>query len=413
MEMDASEKSVQKHPKKPLVCYTLPKAEMHVHIALALASQVFLRRIKDRRTPLTPDFLITQNHRYYQDLKEFHNTYEAMRHITKTPRELASTVQDYLERISREGCVYAEISNSFRDEALFDQQMEAIAAGIEAAQYNKGIEARIVVTSIRDFGAEKAEKAVKHLTKKRHKYVTGFGLVGDEGLNPFSDFKQALHMAWHEAGLGLAPHVAEQHPRNAIDFLSSLPEEALNARETETRRLRIGHGTLIHLSSELMTEFAEKKICLETCLSANKRLGLPDNTKAIVQGDRITSTDKQRDVVMDNPRLDYYNDIAKHPLKTFAQKGIPVCLGSDNPLLMNTNIGKEYSLAVKAGYEDVAPIINLTKTALNFANVEYDVRQKLLNHVSQYEADLAMGKTPIKTVLGYRRAFKTLDPHDL
>lgn len=385
---------------------------MHVHIALALAGEIFLRRIKDRRTPLNPDFLITQNHRYYDDLKEFHNTYEAMRHITRTPRELASAVQDYLERISREGCVYAEISNSFRDEALFDEQMEAIAAGIEAANYNKGIEARIVVTSIRNNGAEHAEKAAKHLAKHRHKYVTGFGLVGNESVNPFSDFATSLYMAWHEAGLGLAPHVAEQHPRNAIDFLECLPAEALTAADTDTRRLRVGHGTLIHMSSDLMDEFRDKKICLEVCLSANKRLGLPADTSAIAQGDVITSTSGQREAKMDRTRLDYFNHMKMHPIDDFAAHGIPVCLGSDNPLLMNTNIGKEYSLAVKAGYEKISPVINLTKTALNFANVEYDVRQKLINHVSQYEADLAMGKTPVKTVLGYSRAFKALDIND-
>ena len=86
-----------------------------------------------------------------------------MRHLTMTPRELASTTQDYLERISREGCIYAEISNSFRDEEGFEERMEAISAGIEAAKYNKGIEARIVVTAIRDQGGEHATEATPNV----------------------------------------------------------------------------------------------------------------------------------------------------------------------------------------------------------------------------------------------------------
>ncbi len=402
-----------KVPKKPLVCYTLPKAEMHVHISLALANEIFLRRIKDRRTPLGPDFLLTQNSRYYKDLKEHHQTYESMRHITRTPRELASVVQDYLERISREGCIYAEISYSFRDGNRFAEQIEAIEAGIEAARYNKGIETRIIVTSIRDFGAEKAEAAARYLAKNRFKYVTGFGFVGDEGLNPFSDFSKALQIAWHEAGLGLTPHVAEQHPRNALDFLESLPTGVLDVKETDPRRLRVGHGILIHMSSALMDEFRDKNICMEMCLSANKRLGLPNETKVIVAGQEIVSTNGKRQVIMDRPRLDYYNHMKMHPIDDLAAHGIPVCLGSDNPLLMNTNIGKEYSLAVKAGYAKIADPINLTKNALNFANIDYDIRQKLLNHISQYEATIAMGKIPVKTVLGYRRAFKDLDINDM
>jgi adenosine deaminase len=236
--------------------------------------------------------------------------------------------------------------------------------------------------------------------------------VGDESVNPFSDFSNALHIAWHEAGLGLVPHVAEQHPRNAIDFLECLPKEALDIKETESRRLRVGHGTLIHMSSALMDEFAEKNICLEVCLSANKRLGLPKETRNINLGEAITSTNGNRTVTMDRMRIDYYNDIKNHPLPVFVKNKIPVCLGSDNPLLMNTNIGKEYSLAVKAGYEEGANILDLTKNGLRFANIPYDVRQKLMNYVSQYEASLAMGKTPVKTVLGYRRAFKALDKDD-
>ena len=89
--MEQGNANNQLKKKTPLVCYTLPKAEMHVHISLALSSQIFLRRIKDRRTPLTADFLLEQNSRYYKDLKEHHDTYEGMRHLTMTPRELAST----------------------------------------------------------------------------------------------------------------------------------------------------------------------------------------------------------------------------------------------------------------------------------------------------------------------------------
>ena len=120
--------------KRPRVDYTLPKAEMHVHISLALSNDMFGRRVKSRRTPLEMDFLVKREKRYYKNLTEFHNTYEACRGMTSTYGELASTVQNYLERIAREGAIYAEISNSFREGDEFTRQMEAVQAGIEAAR---------------------------------------------------------------------------------------------------------------------------------------------------------------------------------------------------------------------------------------------------------------------------------------
>jgi len=62
---------------------------MHVHISLALSVEIFLRRVKDTRTSLTAEFLLQRDKRYYPTLQDFHLTYEAMRHITATPEELA------------------------------------------------------------------------------------------------------------------------------------------------------------------------------------------------------------------------------------------------------------------------------------------------------------------------------------
>jgi adenosine deaminase len=388
-----------KNDTAPKIPFTLPKAEMHVHISLALANEAFIRRVKKRRTVLSLDFLIERETRYYPTLTKFHNTYESMRHMTATPQELADTVQTYLERIAREGAIYAEISNSYRQGGEFDKQMEAITAGIETARANTGIETRIVVTTLRDHGADKAEQAVKALTAMKNPYVTGFGLVGDEGLNQFAEFSKALHMAWHEAGLGLTPHVAEQHLHNAVDFLGAVPTEAFDNNPRDMRRLRIGHGVLIHTSTDLMREFAYRQICMEMCLSANKRIGLPDETKAMTQGSKI------KNITIDRPLRHYYERVEDHPIKDFIDHGIPVCLGSDNPLMMNTNIGKEHSLAYNAGVTDLGDHLNMTRNAIRFANIDPITRTRLLGLVDGYQESIDGGTLPSETILGYQKAF--------
>lgn len=390
--------------EKPKVPWSLPKAEMHVHISLALANESFIRRVKKKRTPLTLDFLVDRETRYYPNLKKFHHTYEAMRHMTSTNQELASTVQRYLERIAREGAIYAEISNSFRNEAIFDQQIEAIEAGIEAAKVNTGLETRIVVTTLRDHGGEQALKAVNHLIKSPKKYVGAFGLVGDESLNYMDEFETALHKAWHEAGIGLTPHVAEQYLHNAVDFLSSVPKEAFTYDKKDKRQLRVGHGVLIHRSSELLKMFQDKDICLEICLSANKRISLPEETKQQPLTQVVEAQDKSIKITADNPLQDYYQSIEAHPIKTIFDAGVPICLGSDNPLLLNTNIGKEHALAHKAGITDHEDHLKITRNAIKFANVDYETRKKLFKKIEKYEQKSKKGY-PNKSMLGYQQAF--------
>jgi adenosine deaminase len=393
--------------KQPLVPISLPKAEMHIHIALALSPEVFLRRIKQKRTPIKPEFLIERAHRYYDSLAQHHATYESMRHITTTQSELAQVAQDYLERIAREGAIYAELSYSFRDAENFERQVDALEEGIRCARANTGIEARIVVTAIRNMGAAHAEAAAKHMVEHRRALVTGFGLVGEENLDAFSDYARALHIAWHDAGLGLAPHVAEQFVHNAIDFLHTVPSEALAARGDDHRRLRAGHASLIHLSTALMDQFAAHKVCVEVCLSANKRINLPDATQAHVVGETMRGT-HGRGIVLDQPLQRYFKNLAQHPLAHYVRAGIPMCQGSDNPLLQNTNIGKEASLAIKSGLIDVAGALEMTANAIRYANVDTATRQALLAKVEAYRRAMNTGHPPETTPFGYKRAYNRI-----
>jgi adenosine deaminase len=373
----------------------LPKAEMHVHISLALSVEMFIRRVKKKRTSIHLDFLIERESRYYPRLQDFHHTYEAMRHITSTPYELAEVTQTYLERIAREGCIYAEISFSYRPGAIFDAQIEALAEAIEVARLNTGIEARIVVTTLRDAGPEIAEQAIRACMRIKSPFIVAFGLVGDEAIGSLRDYKKQLSLAWNEAGLGLVPHVAEQSIHNAIDFLDALPEEARKNPRGKNQRVRIGHGTLVCRSSQLLQRMADSGVCFEVCLSANKRINVPHDVEA----------GSAASVVIDRPRREYFQTLADHPLPEFQKAGIPICLGSDNPLLMNTNIGKEYALARKYAEASIADCLQYTRNAIAFANIDPITEKRLTGLVDIYESKVQNGFQPLATALNYKSAF--------
>lgn len=398
--------------KTPLVGIDLPKAEMHIHGSLAASHEIFLYRQQKGRTDVSIDFLFNPKLRYYENLETFHATYERIRKITRDQYELAQVIQSYCERVFKEGGIYIELSNSFRNASDFDWQMEAIEEGMNAALANfPGGAASVVVTGLRSdgingtlAGPEHAKEAAEYLARRSFKKVKGFGVVGPENGDSMADYADAFDIAWNKAGLGLVPHVAEQFLHNFLDVLPALPKESLNPAENDHRRLRFGHATLAHMSTEVMHMIADMGICIEICLSANKRIGLPLETRTLEVGDEIKGRTSDKIIALDRPLRRYFNDITQHPLTIFIKAGIKVCLGSDNPLLMNTNIGKEYSLAVKAGLQEM-DTLQLTENAIRFANTSADTRKRLLTMIDHYRADVAAGRRPSRTVLGYQYAY--------
>ena len=92
----------------------------------------------------------------------------------------------------------------------------------------------------------------------------------------------------------------------------------------------------------------------------------------------------------------------------YTSRGIPVCQGSDNPLLQNTNIGKEKSLGVKAGLTNVSGALEMTANAICYANVDMVTRLNLMQKVDLYRTAVRAGKIPETTPSGYKRAFNTI-----
>ncbi len=381
-------------PDPVWVPIALPKAEMHVHISLALSVESFIRRVKKKRTSIKLDFLIERESRYYPTLQDFHHTYEAMRHITSTPIELAEVTQTYLERIAREGCIYAELSFSYRPGADFASQIEALTQAIEVARHNTGIETRLVITTLRDAEPEVAEQAIKACMKINSPYIVAFGLVGDEAMGSLLDYKKQFELAWNDAGLGLCPHVAEQSLHNAVDFLAALPKDALKNPRGSGQKVRLGHGTLVYRSSELLKRMIDSGICFEVCLSANKRINVPHQVD--VRGTKF---------VVDRNKREYFQTLADHPMLDFHKAGIPLCLGSDNPLLMNTNIGKEYALARKFAGATIADCLQFTRNAISYGNIDRITEKRLQHLVDIYESKIQAGFKPATTSLNYKAAF--------
>ena len=320
---------------------SVPKAELHVHVEGA-ASPDLIRRIAARNNVRVPEGVFTEHGRFrWSDFLDFLNTYDAATSVIRTGEDYRDIVYEYLGKCAAEGAIYVELTAS-ADHAtqvgLSDEEhLAALAQGIDDARAETGIEARIVMSCVRHFGAEKAREVARRTVEGPHPYVTGFGMGGDEAGFPPEAFAPAFEIA-REAGLGLTVHAGEWAGPESVRGGLALGVS------------RIGHGVRASEDPELVAELAERGTVLEVCPTSNVALGL-------------------------------YPSYEEHPLPTLRAAGVRVTLGSDDPPYWDASIGGEYAVAAERMGFDEEALREVTRTALRAAFVEEEVRRRLLDLV--------------------------------
>ena len=320
---------------------SVPKAELHVHVEGA-ATPDLIRRIARRNGVEVPPGTFAEDGGFaWTDFLDFLRCYDAATSVIRTGQDYRDIVYEYLVACAEEGAIYVELTASADHAAgvgLPDEEhLAGLAQGIDDARERTGIEARIVMSCVRHFGPEKAEDVARRTVEAPHPYVTGFGMGGDEAGWPADGFAGAYAIA-AEAGLGLTVHAGEWGGPESVRAGLALGVS------------RIGHGVRSIEDPELVRELAERGTVLEVCPTSNVVLGL-------------------------------YPDLASHPLPALRAAGVPVTLGSDDPPYWGASVGGEYAVAAGTfglGDEELRAI---TRTALNAAFVEEDVRQRLLHMI--------------------------------
>ena len=97
----------------------------------------------------------------------------------------------------REGAIYVELTASpdhaaHAGLAVRASMSPASRQGIDDARARPGIESRMIITAVRNFGTERAEAVARRPPPSPHPYVTGFGLAGDEAGFPPEPFARAF-----------------------------------------------------------------------------------------------------------------------------------------------------------------------------------------------------------------------------
>ena len=320
---------------------TVPKAELHVHLE-GTAPPHLIRRIADRNGLRVPDGVFATPDRFaWRDFLDFLQTYDMAASVIRTAEDYRDITYEYLGACARDGAIYVELIASPDHAALVglsdEEHLNGIAAGIDDARAEHGIEARVLLTCIRNFGVEQALRIARHAAERPHPYVVGFQMAGDEAGYPPGPFAEAYAVA-AEAGLGCSVHAGEWAGADSVRAALELPVT------------RLGHGVRAIEDPELVREIADRGIVLECCPTSNVVLGV-------------------------------FPTFEEHPLPALRDAGVQVTLASDDPPYFGASVGGEYAVARdRFGLSD-ADLTALTRTAIEASFAEPPLRAALLDRL--------------------------------
>lgn len=197
----------------------------------------------------------------------------------------------------------------------------AVIDGVQSGVKTFKIKINLIGILSRTFGVDKCQIELEALLNHKA-HLVAIDLAGDEFNFPghlFVDhFKQA-----RDAGLQVTVHAGEAGGAKNV-------WQAIN----ELGASRIGHGVATIEDEKLMDYMVKNNIAIESCLTSNFQTGT-------------------------------VKDLSKHPIKTFLDNGIKVCLNTDDPAVEGIEIKHEFTLAKNLLALTNAEISQLQQNALD------------------------------------------------
>lgn len=183
----------------------------------------------------------------------------------------------------------------------WDKVMDAMVQAKSAVESLLGrdrLHVGFIAIASRRYGGDSALKTVQ-FAKKWREHIVGFDLADVEDIQPAEDFVAAIHAA-KDLGLGITVHSGEGTSAQNIERVIDLYKPQ-----------RLGHATCLIDNPKLMDKVRDLNICVEACPTSNLITRCVSSYEA-------------------------------HPLMKYLRAGIPVTINTDDPMLFDTDLRREW-----------------------------------------------------------------------
>jgi adenosine deaminase len=271
--------------------------------------------------------------------------------VMQTEEALERVAYEQAEDLSRDGVVYFETRFAplfhTRKGLTHQQVISAVLKGLEQGRKDFGVSSGLIICAMRnmDVSLEMAELAVDF----RERGVVGFDLAGEEGGYPPKKHVDAFHYIQRQ-NFNITIHAGEGFGKESIwQAIQYCGAHRIGHGTRLIEDIAIADGKAVKLG-DLAQYVLDKRIPLEICLISNVHTGAAAS-------------------------------LAEHPFKIFYQEKFRVTLNTDNRLMSDTSMTKEFEAAADTfglGLEDFEKI---TINAMKSAFLPYDKRIGLIYSV--------------------------------
>ena len=325
----------------------LPKAELHCHLdgSVRPATLIELGAEYGIGMPAsTPDalaaFMLVSDAR---NLEDYLARFEVTLSVMQTESALERIAYELAADAATEGVRYLEVRycpalNQRRGLSL-GAAIEGPLRGLQRAERDHGIVARLIVTALRTQPADHSLELARLAVAYRHKGVVGFDLAGGEAGNPASRHAAAFrHAQSHE--VACTCHAGEGDGSGSV-------RDAVH----QCGAHRIGHATRLIDDPSLVEYVADRRIALEICLTSN------------VQTQAAASYES-------------------HPFRAYFDRGLNVVLNTDNRLMSGVTLTDEYAAAATHLGFTLDELCTVAMNGFESAFLPWSERQALMARVA-------------------------------
>ena len=282
----------------------LTKVELHCHLEGCVRPETLIALAARHDVPLpTTDPAQIYD---YQDMASFLAVFEQIGAALRTPDDFARVTYEALSDAAAANVVYREmfVNPTIHGDTRYTDLLAGIVDGIEAAQTDHGIVARLIPSIYRGQGAGVAEDLVGQVVAHPREEVVGIGMDGDELQGPPHQFVDAYRIA-SQAGLRLTAHAGERFPGPEIgDCLDRLG------------CTRIDHGYAV----------VEDATLLARCVESGVHFTYAWLSTA----------------------YNYHGSLERHPVRRMQSAGLSLSLGGDDPAMGGTTLTGDYRTVIDA-----------------------------------------------------------------
>ena len=296
--------------------YDFPKIDLHLHLDGSMLPESAWEMAKERNVKMPADnledfkkfIIVTADCR---SVNEYLEKFELPLQIMQDKEAISRTARELVLLLASQGLVYAEIRFApqlhTRKELTQSDAVDAVLEGVnegmaEAEKQGRPIDIGVICCAMSigraDVNREENLETVRVAREYLGKGVVAADLAGAEGIVPLSDFGYIFDLA-REVGMPFTVHAGD----------SDGPQTAWDALAFGTKR--IGHGHRVYDDKTLMWKVIDEGVTLEICPTSN---------------------------IQCQSQPSY----AEHPAKKMFDAGVRVTINTDNMILSDIDLDKEY-----------------------------------------------------------------------